>query len=193
MEYGVTRSVQGDLILSPGYPRAAVRYHYDFIYLGDLQYIAHETRHVEQFIFISPNGIGHATRMLLVHFEGFLENREGSYPDLPLPVEMLNGVPYGYEFYAINLQDDFARFPGSDLAHAASYVRQRAYTLAGDWTMQRFQRFVSQDERNLFTITYLEVLDDPSLAPELLNVDSPARAALRERALKSFSILPEEA
>lgn len=191
MDFGTIRSIKNDLILSPSLPRLAVRYSPDFIYLGDLQYIARDTYHVEAFIFITPSSIGHATRLLLVQFQGFLENREGSYEFLPQPVVVLDGEEYQYERYFLNLENDFTRFPGSDLAHAADYIRQRAYTLAGDMIHQRFQRLVSLDGRNLLSISYLEANDDPNMTAERVDADPRITSDLQARALGSFSILRE--
>jgi len=190
MDYGVVRAVQGDLIISPSLPRAVVQYGPDFIYLGDLQYIARETHHVEEFIFLSPNSQGHAVRLLLVHFEGFLENKEGNYEFLPQPVVQLGGEEFQYERYLINLQDDFARFPGSDMAHAASYIRQRAYTLAGDMSVQRFSRFVTPNRRNFFSITFIEENWERVLTPDTIQ-QPDAALHLLERATRSFIFLPE--
>ena len=188
MEFPSTRTIDGDAILSPGMPRAVIRYGNQFIYLGDLQYIARETHHVEEFIFLCPNSRGHATQLLLVHFEGFLENKEGSYEFPHQNPLRLYDQDFFYERYFINLQDDFSRFPGSDLAHAGDYVRQRAYTLAGDMIYQRFQRYVSQDRRYLFSISYLEANNEPRLTAADLAQDEHAAQALLERAKNSFSI-----
>lgn len=191
MDYGVTRAVKGDLILSPSQPRVAVRYSPQFIYLGHLQYIARETHHAEEFIFLSPNAQGHATHLLLVHFEGFLENKEGSYEFLPQPVQLINGEEYQYESYLMNLQDDFARFPGSDLSHAADYIHQRAYTLAGDATVQRFSRFAGPERRNYFSITYIEQNWNSAVTPENIRLPETA-GTLLERAMRSFTIITED-
>lgn len=190
MEFPSHRAIDGDAILSPGNPRAVIRYSSDFIYLGDLQYIAGETRHVEEFIFIQPNGIGHAAKILLVHFEGFLENKEGSYLFPRLETVRLYGEDFFYERYFIDILNDLDRFPGADLAHASDYIRQRAYTLAGDMIFQRFQRLVSPDRRNLFSVAYLETNSDPPLTAAGLEKDEAAAGALLERAMNSFSIEP---
>ncbi len=126
MDFGPIRAIEGDTILSPSLPRLGVRISSDFIYLGDLQYIARETYHVEEFIFISPNGYGHATRLLLIHFAGFLENKEGAYAVKPQRSIRLDGEEYQYEVRFIDINDYLDRFPSSDIAHAADYIRQRA-------------------------------------------------------------------
>jgi hypothetical protein len=191
MKFGSIRSVDGDVILSPSLPRIAVRFSSDFIYLGDLQYIARGVHHVEEFLFLQPNGLGHATRLLLVHFEGFLENKEGSYEFPEQPAVELDGETYQYERYWINIQDDLRRFPGSDLAHAADYIRQRAYTLAGDMIFQRFSRIITPDHRHLFSITCMEV-DDLARQADPSNLDEAVHLALLERATSSFSFVMVE-
>ena len=189
MEYGPIRTIESDTIISPSLPRLGVRISPDFIYLGDLQYIARETYHVEEFIFLSPNGLGHVTHLLLVHFEGFLENKPGTYENTARPTINLDGNHYLYDLFLIDLPDYLDQQPNSDIAHAADYIRQRAYTLAGKMTYQRFLRVVSEDMRNQFTIAYLERNEDPELTSELLAQDESIAQSLRERALSSFSIL----
>jgi hypothetical protein len=190
MEFGPIRAIKDDLVLSPSLPRLGIRISPDFIYLGDLQYIARETYHIEEFIFLSPNGIGHVTRLLLIHFAGYLNNREGAYEYTPLQTVRLDGEEYQYEADLIDINNHLSRFPASDLAHAADYIRQRAYTLAGDMVYQHFSRLVSPDRRNKFVVAYLERNNDPALTAEKLPQEDTARALL-ERAMTSFTILHE--
>lgn len=189
MEYGPIRGIKDDVVLSPSLPRAAIRFHSDFIYLGDLQFIAQETFHVEDFILLSPNGLGHMTSMLLIHFEGFLENKPGVYENPELPIVTLDDQPYSYDISFINIQNYLAASPTSSLAHAADYVRQRAYTLAGDLTYQRFSRMVTPDNRNRFIIAYLEANDGPIVTPETLEHNPAIAQALQETALAHFTIM----
>lgn len=156
MEYGPIRMMKGDTIVSPSMPRLGVQVSPDFIYLGDLQYIAHGAHHAEAFILISPNGVGHVTRILLVHFEGFLENQEGAYRIASQTTIQMDDCTYAVETSVIDLQDYIAQQPRSDLAHAADYIRQRGYTLTGTMRYLRFSRLVSDDNRNLFVIACLD-------------------------------------
>ncbi len=189
MEFGPIREIDGDTILSPSMPRLGIRVSPVFVYLGDLQYIARETYHVEEFIFLNPSGIGHARQILLVHFSGFLENKPGAYENRPHPTVHLDGDDYQHEIRFIDINDYFTRYPESDLAHAADYIRQRAYTLAGDMVYHRFSRLVSPDLRNQFIIAYLETNPDPQLTSEALQQDPDRMQALLDRALKSFIII----
>lgn len=191
MEFGPIRMIQGDTVLSPSLPRIGIRFSPDFIYLGDVQYIARETFHVEEFIFIQPNGIGHVTRLLLVHFEGYLENKKGIYDYEARPTLRLGGDDYLYDLQLINLQDYLSQRPNSDLAHAADYLRQRSYTFAGDFTLQRFIRTVSADQRNEFVILVLERNEDPSFTSADIEQDALIAKKLQDRALSSFTILHE--
>ncbi len=189
LEYGPIRSIEGDTILSPSLPRLGVRISPNFIYLGDLQYIARETHHVEEFIFLNPNGLGHVTHMLLVRFEGFLENKAGKYDYPARPTVRLDGNDYLYDLFFIDLPDFIDQQPNSDIAHAADYIRQRAYTLAGEMTYQRFLRVVSGDRRSQFIVAYLERNEEPLLTADTLAQDANSAQALRERALASFTVL----
>lgn len=189
MDYGIIRAIQGDTILSPSLPRLGVRISPDFIYLGDVQYLARDSFHVEEFIFISLNSIGHVTRLLLVHFEGFLDNREGIYEYLPRPTISLDGEGYLYEIQFINLQDYLSQQPDSDIAHAADYIRQRSYTFAGDFTLQRFMRAVGDERRDEIVILYLERNENPAYTPEDLQANPDLAAQLQQHALESFAIV----
>jgi hypothetical protein len=191
MEFGPIHAIKDDMVLSPSMPRLGIRISPDFIYLGDLQYIAREMFHIEEFIFLSPNGIGHVTRLLLVHFAGYLENKEGAYEFTPLQTVRLDGDEYQHESDLVDIHSYLNRFPGSDLAHGADYIRQRAYTLAGDMVYQRFTRLVSPDRRNKFIVAYLERNNDQSLTAEKLRQDEYARAWL-SRAMDSFSIIHDD-
>jgi hypothetical protein len=186
MDFGTIRAIKGDLLLSPSLPRLGIQISPDFIYLGNLHYISANTYHVEQFIYLNPNGLGHVTHMLLVQFSGFLGNKEGVYDYSIQPSVQLEGDEYRYELSVIDINDFIKRFPATELAHAADYIHQRSYTLAGDMQYQRFTRLVSPDKRNEFVIEHLESIGEvkhASSAPPQKN----ARDVL-ESARNSFTI-----
>lgn len=191
MDFGLIRTIQGDMILSPSMPRLGIRINPDYIYLGDLQYILRNTQHVEEFIFLCPSALGHVTRMLLVRFEGFLESKQGEYTLPDNRTVRLDNEDYFYDTLFIDLQEYLNRFPDSDIAHAADYIRQRAYTLAGDFIYQRFLRVVSGDRRYQFVIAFLERNDEAAQTPDIIQQDASAAQELLDRALTSFTILHE--
>lgn len=185
MEFGQIRAMDEDTVLSPSLPRLGIRINPVYIYVGDLQFITNETFHVEEFIFLNPNGLGHVTSLLIIHFAGYLENKEGAYH---CPVEQpvhLDGDEYQYDVCSININEYLEQISGSELSHAVDYVHQRAYTLAGDMVYHRFTRLVSADHRHEFIIAYLESCEDAS---PVTGDDSAAQQAL-ERALSNFAIV----
>lgn len=187
MDFGPFRAIKGDTILSPSLPRLGIRISPDFVYLGKLHYISANTYHVEQFIFLSPNSLGHVTRVLLVEFAGFLGNKAGVYIYTERNSIDFDGDAYLYEEQAIELDDFIKRYPNTELAHAADYIRQRSYTLAGDMRHLRFSRLVSEDRRNEFVITYLDnISEDNNSTADI----SEEQATLLDRALSSFAIIP---
>lgn len=187
MDFGPHRAIKDDTILSPSMPRLGIRISPDYIYLGNLHYISANRNHVEQFLFISPSGIGHVTRMLLITFAGFLVNNEGTYEVAAQELVNLDGEEYLYEKQLININDFVRRSRGTELAHAADYIRQRSYTLAGDMRYQRFTRLVSPDRRNEFVIAYLE--NSPEDLPKAGALSQEESASLLDRALNSFTII----
>lgn len=189
MEYEPIRAIKGDTVLSPSLPRLGVQISPDFIYVGDVQYIARDTFHVEEFVFLCPNSIGHVTRLMLIHFEGYLENQQGMYEYTARPSVSMDGSDYLYDIQLINLQEYLSQFPNSDLAYAADYIRQRSYTLAGDFTLQRFIRTVGDDCRDEFVVLYLERNENPTYTGEDLKKDQELAHKLQQRALDSFKIV----
>lgn len=187
MDFGPHRAIKDDTILSPSMPRLGIRISPDYVYLGNLHYISENTHHVEQFLFISPSGIGHVTRMLLVHFAGFLVHKEGSYVYSFRQSVNLDGEDYLYDNRLVDIYELVRRSPGSELAHAADYIRQRSYTLAGGMRYQRFARLVSPDRRNEFVIAYLETYPEEKPAVDALSKEEAA--SLLDRALNSFTII----
>ena len=180
MDYGKIREMKGDTILSPSVPRLGVRISPIYIYLGNLQYLDCGSQQVEEFIYLCPNSIGHVTRLLLVRFQGFLENSAGIYEYMSPQKKQIDNQDFAYEIEYFDLQDYLNESPDADIAHAADYIRQRSYTLAGDMVYQRFQRIVSDDNRRQFLIFYLEQGEDPSTTPT---------EDLFQRAMESFTIV----
>lgn len=190
MEMGTVRFVKDDTIVSRALPAATIRYSDDFIYLGNLNYISQDHHNVEAFIFISPNGRGHATSLLIVHFEGILEGQEGSCAGPSDGVIDLGGVPYQYQRHFIKGPGEYSRAKGTHLSLAADYIRQRAYTLAGDMIYHRFFRCIEPDLRHNISLSYLEATDDAQQAASLAENNPAAAQAMLDRALRSFEFLP---
>ncbi len=188
MDFGTFRSIEGDTILSPSLPRLAVRIGPDFVYLGKLYYIAANTYHVEQFIFLDPNSLGLVTRVMLVQFAGFLGNKEGAYNYSHQKTVQVNDEAFFYEEKQVHIDDYVRRFPNSDLGHAADYIRQRSYTLAGDMNSHRFTRLVSPDARSEFAIIYLEGSPEGSTPGSTLSIDGSQTP--QPHVLNCFSIVP---
>lgn len=197
IEYGPIRAIKDDLIISPSAPRLAVRFAPSLIYLGDLQYIRRETFHVEEFILINTNGMGHMTQMLLIHFAGYLENKEGVYEFPEHPTAVLAGDSYSLDQFTIALREPNSKPADTEVSRAVDYIRQRSYTLPGDLVCQRFRRVVSEDGRCEFAILYAEPAD-PTLPDELTQAEGAGNGPtpitpemLREHALKAFEIIKE--
>lgn len=189
MEFGPIRAVKGDTILSPYLPQLGVRISGDYIYLGDLQYISQGIYHIEDFIYVCPNSQGHATRLLVVQFEGFLDHKEGTFTSPSGSKISLAEDTYDYTFSLVELPAYYKKSPGLHLAHAADYVRQRAYTLAGDMIYYSFVRLVTEDHRNRFSIHHLNLTDDPHVTSERLLEDQEQQKANLAQALGDFAIL----
>ena len=111
MEYGKIREMKGDTILSPSVPRLGVRISPDYIYLGNLQYLDCGSQQVEEFIYLCPNSIGHVTRLLLVRFQGFLENSTGIYEYLSPQKKQIDNQDFAYDIEYFDLQNYLNKSP----------------------------------------------------------------------------------
>lgn len=189
MEFGPIRAVKEDMILSPYLPRLGVRISEDYIYLGDLQYISQSTHHIEDFIFLCPSSQGHVSRLLVVQFDGFLDHKEGIYADADGANIDLAGDEYHHNLTLIDLPAFYKKSQGAHLFHAADYVRQRSYTLAGEMIYHTFLRMVTEDCRNRFSIHHMVQPGDPGLSPERLAENTDLRQNLLAQALTNFTIV----
>lgn len=189
MEKGALRFIKDDTIVSRATPRLTIRYSNDFIFLGSMQYIAQETHHIDAYIFLNPNIRGHAASVMLVHFEGLLEGREGSCMVPGDDTILLGGDMYQYQRRFISAATEFKRSAGTPLALAGDYIRQRAYTLAGDMIYHHFWRYLENDNRDSFSISFLEATEDGQAAAELADSDPAEAQAMLQRALRSFELI----
>lgn len=189
MEFGPIRAVKDDMILSPYLPRLGVRISEDYIYLGDLQYLAQGMYHVEDFIYLCPNSQGHVTRLLLVQFDGFLDHKEGMYPFPGGSEVTLAGDEYNHTLSTVSFPNFDKKSSGTHLAHCADYVRQRSYTLAGEMLYHTFLRLVTEDHRNRFSIHHLERVEDANLPPDPLAANTAQQQEMLARALRDFTIM----
>jgi hypothetical protein len=189
MEQGNTRIIDGDTIFSPSMPLINIRIDYNFVYLGKLHHILEECRQAEEFLFVDPSSRGHITRMLTVHFQGFLENACREYDYNSRQTVQLGRNDYLYDITFLNFLDYVDEYPDTDLARMADYIRKRGYILTGEAVSQRFLRVVDEAQRHVFFIEYLESTIDHELSQERLQTDEAAKRALLGRAKACFEVV----
>jgi hypothetical protein len=189
MEQGNTRIIDGDMILSPSTPPIHIRVDSGFVYLGKLHHILEACRQAEEFVFVDPNSLGHITRMLTFHFQGFFETSCRSFDYTPRQSVRLGAHDYLYDVSFLNFRDYVEEHPDTDLARMADYIRKRGYNLIGEAVSQRFLRVVDESQQNVFFVEYLEGTGNYGLTAQLLKNDESARAALLDRARACFEFV----
>src|SRR6266487_684841 len=72
------RDVVGNVLISTYLPPVRIQVDPAFHYLGKLQFILYDVAHVEVFVFVVADH-QHATRVLVIDFEGYLEDNTYTY------------------------------------------------------------------------------------------------------------------
>lgn len=176
-----TRVVKEQVLTSTYLPSIRLKFDDKFKYAGTQKFILYENAQVEQYFFVDADSQGRIKRMYMVQFEGFLPGINSSY-DYPVTETVtLAGQTYLVNTETIpNVSAALKQIPGSDTAHAASFLESKRYRISESIRFQRFVRLLDDAKRNELILVYIE--------------DAGASAAQEKeeflaRALKGFKVL----
>ena len=181
------RTVDGNTLSSTAMPPIRIKVDDAFQYAGALHFILYDVAHVDVFLFVVAEQ-HHIRRLLIVQFEGYLDDNDYTY-DYPITQTITLGA-HGYltDASAVNLPLLIQERPDSEIARIVTFLRDKGNRMADDVISQRFVRLVDEARRNEILLFYGEELTDTSLAADLASGGQIAQD-LQERALASFTIV----
>jgi hypothetical protein len=195
MEIVKERYVVGNVLTSTYLPPIRIQVDPAFHYLGRLHFILYDVARVEVFVFVVGER-HHATRVLLIDLEGYLEDNTYTY-DYPTSASVnLGGQDYIADAWLLTDELLAQQRPDSDLIQIFAFIQQQGYTLPNVAMIQRFARLVDAAERNELLVFYMQDVATLGVTEADLNSDEPVLVqreritqAVRERVAASFSIL----
>ena len=180
-----TREVKEQVLTSTYLPVIRIRFDNSFKYVGTQKFILYEKAQVEQYFFVDADSQQRIKRMYQVQFEGFLPGINAAY-DYPVTETVtLGGQTYLVNAETIpNVPAALKQIPGSDVAHAASFLEGKGYSIGASIRFQRFVRLLDEAKRNEIILLYIE---DASVGASSAQ-ENDGKEFLA-RALKGFTIL----
>jgi hypothetical protein len=179
------RYVKGRVLTSVELPPLRVRFSKAFKYIGSQRFILYGRAQVEQHFFVDADKQRRIKRMYMLQFEGYLPGISDAY-NYPV-TKTVNLAGQNYIANAEVVPDVPAALKQdsqSDIAHAASLLENKGYSVGKAIMFERFVRLVDEAKRNEFILLYVETLGDHPL-PQMEQVEQD----LSRRALKGFTIL----
>lgn len=174
-----SRTVQANRIVSQELPPAHILVDTAFTYLGGPHVQLYGIAQAEQHLFVIANQQQAIQRFVWVQFEGFLPDNQRSYRYPVTQMVELAGAQFIYDTSTVDVKQEVAQRPDSDLAAAHTFLQSQGYTLAGEVQAQRFVHLIGIDKRNELMIIYGESSREAA--------STPIASAL-ERALASFTV-----
>lgn len=150
------RGMQGDVFVSERLPALHIRVAPPMRYIGsfdfDLKGIARAERHV----FVEDSE-GTVTRMLVLHFEGFLPGVADAYRYALHDPRALGGVTYGSSAGVLSVRDERTEAPEGEMAHTAAFIAGHGLVLPDRHAVARYARIVGDDRRSELLVFYHEI------------------------------------
>jgi hypothetical protein len=168
-----------------------------FTYVGNITFELKSIALVDRHVFVDATD-GRINRMIVLQFEGFLDDNDHTYVwEITNPI-VLGGKAYKHNLYLFDVSEAIAGDPGAETDHTAAFLEREGYQLENEQMMSRFARIVDAARRHELIIFYHEnVLDtghtlteiskDGDLLPEYAALGE----ALTKRSLSSFSVIEE--
>lgn len=138
----------------------------------------------------------YVTRLLLIDFEGYLEENNYTY-DYPTTATVnLGGQEYLPDAWVVTDEMLVQQRPDSDLMQIFRFVQEQGYSIPNAAIIQRFVRVVDETKRNELLICYMEDVTALGMTEADLAADERTAAQreniiqdVREHAVASFTIL----
>ena len=191
-----SRSVKGQLLISPEMPAIRMEFDKGFKYVGGQDFILYDVARAEQHFFVDADKQGRIKRMYWVQFEGYLPSNTNAYRYKVNKSVNIGGLDFIADAYARNVKANPGR-PDSDGSRARTFLEGKGYRLASDDVLsQRLVHLIDEAKRNELMIIYMEDLSGMGLTANDLAPNGQAIArwgeissGLLERAMKGMKVL----
>lgn len=165
------RTVDGNVLDSPAIPNVAIRVDSSFVFAGsfDIEILANADEWSdslvgkpiaagERFLFVDAGPDKSVSRLLIVQFEGFLDNNDQTYNYSFADAEVIGENRYRHNTWFYDSREQAAQNPSGEGARTRAFLAGNGYELEDEHMMSRFVALASADRRNEMIIYYIEML-----------------------------------
>lgn len=156
---GPLRYIDESLFISTALPEIRIEVSPGFSYLGNEEFDLKDVARVDRHIFVdAPER--RVQRMIVLQFEGFLDDVDHTYRDRSTNPVTLGGRQFNQNTFFFDNAESIARNPGAETDHTTSFLARRGYRLDDELMTSRVVRVVDSERRHELIIFYVENVRD---------------------------------
>ena len=183
------RFVAGQIFTSIHTPPIQIEIDPAFLYIGNVEFEIKAIAHVDRHVFVDAQK-QRVKRMIILQFEGFLDNNYKTYSNLPHHPINLGGETFGHDNYFFSIAVDITTYPGAETDHTLRLTRSRCNAVTGAVTgADLFRRAMVANIGAIDLVQLIPALLAPklqdkagrSLRVEQSRVEAIPRPRLRQR------------
>jgi hypothetical protein len=190
------RYIEDQVFISTDTPPLRLQFDPALRYVGNVEFDLKGIAHVDRQVWVEAGADSLIQRMLILQFEGFLDNNSRTYSYRPINLIRLGNELYGHNNYVFSVAAEIAEAPEAETAHTLQLLTAKGFQLSDEQMTSRFARIIDPERRNELIIFYhenireaglilAEISDDGEIAEQYADLKS----ALTRRSLESFKIL----
>jgi hypothetical protein len=189
------RTIHDNVITSDKNPAIKIKVDDKLTYVGsfpfDIKHVAGGERHV----WVQADKDKRITRLFTLQFEGYYDNVTYSYNYKPRNVVHLGENDYNSNGFFYDDSTYEKEHPGNEATGMRKFLEAKGYKLDYEQGLFRFYRSLPDDNKNEFLIFYIEPMKEMGISMkdtsenQQMDHEKELIAALRERALKTFTII----
>ncbi len=165
----LSRTVQGNTLISDHDPPAILRFDPSYRYLGGQKFILYGVADTEQHFFAETTEDDVLKSLYWVQYEAYLPGKFYSYDydDSRLRVT-LGELEFFTDAEAVSFDPDRKRKQGTDGARAREFLATKGYQLPPDWAYARLVYLTDETRKKELMIIFVDDLERYGLAAEEL-------------------------
>jgi hypothetical protein len=190
------RYVEDQIFISTDKPALRLKVDPALRYVGNVEFDLKGIAQVDRHVWVEAGDDRLIRRMLILQFEGFLDNNPHTYTYRLINPIRLGGELYGHNNYAFSVAANIAEAPEAETAHTLRLLTIKGYQLLDEQMTSRFARIIDLERRNELIIFYHQNIRDTGLTLAQISTDgeissqyADVKSALTRRSLESFEIL----